>query len=951
MENLSKEYKKILSEQIKDRFFELSYDLFLIASLKDGHPVWVNPNINNVLGYTEDEFLSKPEYSFIYKDDVPLIENAISQLKSGNSISNLEIRCQTKSGNYIWMLWNAFPVLKNNLIITTAKNINRRKEADEELRLLKNLVFAYNEIADIEQSFKITLEEICKYAGLPMGEAWILDNYNESIIRIAEWFNDDLKVKAYAYKTKNYKGEIGKGILGKVWQTQEQRWINSIINEKEFIRAKSLKATQLRTYYLMPIVSKSKTVAILGFYLYKSDPEDKKLIELITYLSSNLASLVEHKFTEQKLIKNEWLLNEAQKVANLGIWEFDFSTRRIICSDELFEITGLSKRAFVEFEEYLEIVHPDDKGFLLLELELSYTNKKPFIYNYSIVRKDGSVRSVLSKAGITTDENGNVVSLIGVTQDLTTLKETEEEKQNAELYFHSLIENEFDIKVILDEKFIFTYLSPSVKDVLGYNASELFDMPILDYIHPEDNKKIKVNFQNILVHKYLKQTTELRFRKKDDSFCFLEITMKNLLNIPAINGIIINARDITKKRNYELTLQSLFAISEKLNSKLNVEQALDYLVEEGIKLLEAKSGVAGLRVAEGFISKKYFRDLVPENFEYIWQPNEGIPGYVLKTKQLYICNSLKDDPNSFKALNEKFSILNCICVPIFDSQSEIIGFLKIDNKQSGKGFTSEDAEKLTLLSQSASTAIQNSLAYQKIEATEIQVKNSREQLRRLSAHLQSAREEERTRIAREIHDELGQALTGLKMDLSWLAKKMQKTDENSDKIQQKIATMVSLIDSTISTVRKISSELRPGVLDYLGLPAAIEWQAQEFQNRTGTKCLIEKLPSEIEISNDVSTAIFRIFQETLTNITRHAEATEVNVLLNFTEDEISLEVKDNGKGIPQEEIENRKSFGLLGMEERAALFNGRFEIFASNPGTTVSVKIPLIDSKLKPLEL
>ncbi len=163
--------------------------------------------------------------------------------------------------------------------------------------------------------------------------------------------------------------------------------------------------------------------------------------------------------------------------------------------------------------------------------------------------------------------------------------------------------------------------------------------------------------------------------------------------------------------------------------------------------------------------------------------------------------------------------------------------------------------------------------------------------------------------------------------------------------------MVSLIDSNISTVRKISSELRPGVLDYLGLPAAIEWQAQEFQNRTGTKCLIEKLPSEIEISNDVSTAIFRIFQETLTNITRHAEATEVNVLLNFTEDEISLEVKDNGKGIPQEEIENRKSFGLLGMEERAALFNGRFEIFASNPGTTVSVKIPLIDSKLKPLEL
>jgi len=951
MEKLPKEYLNLLSAEDKERFFELSYDLYLIASLEDGKPIWVSSKVNDVLGITEEEFLSKRIEEIIYKDDFTIFETAIKHLYDGESLSNLEFRFNSKSGNFIWMSWNAYPLKQNNFILCTAKNISNRKEADEELKLLKNLVFAYNEIADIEQSFRITLEEICRYAGFAMGEAWILDKYSESIIRIAEWFNKDPKVQGYAYKTKNYKGKIGKGILGTVWESKRQKWFKDISIQKTFLRIKQIRQTPLNTYFLTPIVSKNKTVAIIGFYLYESLPKNEKLVNLIKYLSANLASLVEHKITEQNLVKNERLLIEAQKIANLGIWEYDFATRRSIWSDELYEITGLAKQQYINFEQFLEIIHPDDKGFLLLELELSYTNKKPFIYNFSIIREDGTVRSMTSKATITTDDTGNVISLIGIMQDLTTVKESEEEKQNLELYFHSLIENEFDIKVILNENSSFKYLSPSIKDTLGYNASELFNKPVINYIHPDERQRVTEIYRNLLKEQYLKQTTEIRFLKKDGSYCFLEVTLKNLLYIPAIDGIIINARDITKRKNYESTLHTLFLIGKKLNSKLDVEQALDYLVEEGIKLLEASSGVAGLRAGECFISKKYFRNLKPENFEYVWQPDEGIPGHVMNTKQVYISNEIQEDPLARQMWIDNYKINSSICVPIFDLQSEVLGFLRVDNKNLGNGFTEEDAEKLTLLAQSASTAIQNSLAYQKIEATEIQVKNSREQLRRLSAHLQSAREEERTRIAREIHDELGQALTGLKMDLSWIGKKLQKPNDNPELIKQKISTMNSLIDSTITSVRKIASELRPGVLDYLGLPAAIEWQAQEFQNRTGTSCIIEQIPADMEIPDNISTAIFRIFQETLTNITRHAEASEVRILLSQTDEEISLVVKDNGKGIVKDQIENYKSFGLLGMEERTRLFNGNFKIFASNPGTTVSVSIPLSDPNLKPLEL
>jgi signal transduction histidine kinase len=267
------------------------------------------------------------------------------------------------------------------------------------------------------------------------------------------------------------------------------------------------------------------------------------------------------------------------------------------------------------------------------------------------------------------------------------------------------------------------------------------------------------------------------------------------------------------------------------------------------------------------------------------------------------------------------------------------------NKKNEQGFSREDREKLIALSQAASTSIQNALAYQKIKAAEYQLKNSREQLRRLSAHLQSAREEERTRIAREIHDELGQAMTGLKMDLSWMEKRIVADGSMNEVLQEKVNAMYSLINETIKSIRKISSELRPGVLDYLGLAPAIEWQAQDFQSRTGISCNIISIPKELELDQNTSTGVFRIFQETLTNIMRHANASRVTVSLKASGGNLILSVRDNGRGITEQEIVNSKSLGLLGMRERAYLLGGEFKIEGSRRGTKVTVKVPIANSK------
>jgi len=223
---------------------------------------------------------------------------------------------------------------------------------------------------------------------------------------------------------------------------------------------------------------------------------------------------------------------------------------------------------------------------------------------------------------------------------------------------------------------------------------------------------------------------------------------------------------------------------------------------------------------------------------------------------------------------------------------------------------------------------------------EEQLRESHEQLRALSVYLQSVREEERTRIAREVHDELGQALTSCKLDLSWIASKLPG---DLKPLVDKARALTEHIDSTIQTVRRISSELRPGVLDHLGLVAAIEWQANEFQNRTGIKCDVRSRVPEPLADQELSTTFFRIFQETLTNVIRHAGATHVAVDLKEAEGRITLEVKDNGRGIARNEIFNSRSMGLLGMRERTELLGGVFHIgnVPRQKGTRVRVSIPL----------
>ncbi|MGH8692299.1 MAG: ATP-binding response regulator [Burkholderiales bacterium] len=221
------------------------------------------------------------------------------------------------------------------------------------------------------------------------------------------------------------------------------------------------------------------------------------------------------------------------------------------------------------------------------------------------------------------------------------------------------------------------------------------------------------------------------------------------------------------------------------------------------------------------------------------------------------------------------------------------------------------------------------------------LRESEDKLRRLAAHLISVREEERAHIAREIHDELGQVLTGLKMEVTWLAKRLK-----DQSLVEKTESMCELIDSSVQTVRKIATGLRPEMLDDMGLVAAVGWQAKEFQKRTGIRCRTRLPPETAKLDIELSTTMFRIFQEILTNVARHSRATRVDIELALGDEYAALEVVDNGIGIQDSALHARTSLGLLGMQERALLFGGDVSIGGTpGRGTRVSVNIPVGKSK------
>jgi signal transduction histidine kinase len=396
------------------------------------------------------------------------------------------------------------------------------------------------------------------------------------------------------------------------------------------------------------------------------------------------------------------------------------------------------------------------------------------------------------------------------------------------------------------------------------------------------------------------------------------------------------AQEEIQRRNEELA--ALNAIAAVVSQSLDLNQILNDALDEVLQLeaLKVEAGAMMFLLDEqtGELALAVHRG-IPEGHPCLVGPlqvGDCLCGLAAQRGEVIVSDDCWQDERHNRRWPEMPPHRD-ICLPL-KVRGKVLGVLKVWVPVAQE-VTDADVKLWTSVSGQIGVAVENARLY---EAEHV----AREQLRDLASYLQTAREEERAHIAREIHDEFGQALTALKMDLSWLTGRLPGGEP---RLAEKISSMSDLVDSTIHTVRRVATELRPGLLDDLGLMAAIEWQAEEFAKRTGIDCELYLSNEEIVLDRDLATTAFRIFQETLTNVARHAEATRVRVELEDKPEELVLVVCDNGKGIAESQISGSKSLGLIGMRERARVWGGDVALQGvPGQGTTVTVRIPRPDA-------
>ncbi len=478
-------------------------------------------------------------------------------------------------------------------------------------------------------------------------------------------------------------------------------------------------------------------------------------------------------------------------------------------------------------------------------------------------------------------------------QIVITFEDITDRKKAEEAY--ETMANNSQAGVYVVQNGTFQFVNHNAAKYAGFSGQELVGMNSMSLVHPDDRKMVRKNAMEMLKGRRT-SPHEFRIITKDGRIRWI---METVTFIPYRGGraVLGNSMDITEQ------IEARIKLTELETLEASILEAIPHAVI-GLRDRRIIFANDGVEAVFGWKS----RDLIGKSTRVLYRTEEG---YEEIARRLYSTLERKRTFIAEFPCRRKDGIdIECMVSAsrIGESLKEkqiVITYEDITDRQRAK----DELEK------------------------------SREQMRSLSAHLQSVREKERTRIARELHDELGQLLTALNTDLILLSKDIPKEQVS---LREKTESMCRLIDMTMTTLKRIYMDLRPGMLDHLGLAVAIGWQADEFQKRTGIKCRVTVDPDDLSLEPDLSTTIFRIFQETLTNISRHAEATRVTVQLKATKSEVVLNVRDNGKGITEEQLSKPNSFGLLGIRERVSYWGGEVRISGrKGKGTTVRVHIPL----------
>ncbi len=605
------------------------------------------------------------------------------------------------------------------------------------------------------------------------------------------------------------------------------------------------------------------------------------------------------------------------------------------------------------------------------------------------IQQTGEERWSFVKASPVMDQLGKVRFVINIFHDVT-----EQAKVQQDLSRLAAVVNSSDDAIYSKtlEGLLLSW-NPGAERLFGYTAEEAIGQSVSMLYPPEAIEEFHEIVKRLKRGENIDHHDGIRVRK-DGIRVAVSVSISLL---KGTDGRTIGAssivREITERKRAEEAQRFLARASDVLASSLDYPTTLQSIAQLAVPkiadwctvdLLKENGAIEQVALAHADPAKIELANEFRRRYPPDPASNSGI-SQVLRSGLPLIYSDISDDQLVAGARDKEqldllrsLKLKSMMIVPLI-ARGHTLGALTFISAESGRRYGPPDLALAQDLARRAALSVDNARLYQESQkynealedrvikrTRELQLANqmlqeqvnsrrkATEQLRLLSAHLQSAREEERIRIARELHDEIGQIMTAVKMDLSLLRQKI--VDENGslkpESLLEDIEATNKLVDDSIQSMHHIIRELRPEILDHVGLRAAIEWQLQEFEARTKIECSFGSNLEDVSIDRDRSTAVFRIFQEALTNVARHADASRVEAGLYQNDGSLLLTVRDNGKGITQKQLEDASSFGLLGMQERAIVFGGRVAIGpAEGGGTIVSVWVPYEVAATQPISL
>lgn len=501
-------------------------------------------------------------------------------------------------------------------------------------------------------------------------------------------------------------------------------------------------------------------------------------------------------------------------------------------------------------------------------------------------------------------------------------------REASEKRFRVLIEESGEGLGMLAADGTFIYNSPACERIFGYSHEELRGRSAFEFVHPDEVERVRKTIEEYLAVPGRTLHLRQRFRHKDGSWRWIESTSRNLLAEPGIGATVTSYRDVTEQVGAE---EALRMSEEKWRSLVQNAPGHVMILDARGRIEFINRTIPGVR-AEDLLGESVY-DLVADSHRVELR---RMFASVLRTGR----PANMEGPAGGRRGNSAWYRIHAGAV-LRDGQA--IGLMTISTDITEERRLRDEARAARERIERQAAELTRTVAdlnrhVVREHSIQAQLRASRESLRALSARLLSLQEEERRRLSREVHDELGQSLTAIKMEVEALRRSGGSTSNGQ---RQALGRIDGVIDATIETIRRMARGLRPGALDDLGLAAAVEGLVRDFQERSGIACRLKVPADELDLDVDRATAVFRVLQEALTNVARHAGANRVSVRLDAGNGTVCLTVRDNGRGITAGEIENGNSLGLIGMRERVRLCGGRLALTGrSGSGTILRVRIP-----------